>query len=87
MLRLTIIMTTCLIPSSELLINQCDPEVLQYQWICATLYITHQTELEDDHVPDRFTAKAGTCAHDRHVLQQLALNVHIKNSDLLDDGK
>ena len=25
---------------------------------------------------------AGTCAHDRHALQQLALNVHIKHSDL-----
>ena len=27
-------------------------------------------------------AKAGTCACDRRVLQQLALNVHIKHSDL-----
>ena len=27
-------------------------------------------------------AKAGTCAHDRHTLQQLALNVHIKHSRL-----
>ena len=27
-------------------------------------------------------AKAGTCAHDRHALQQLALDVHIKHSDL-----
>ena len=27
-------------------------------------------------------AKAGTCARDRHVLQQLALNVHVKHSDL-----
>ena len=26
--------------------------------------------------------KSGTCAHDRHVLQQLARNVHIKHSDL-----
>ena len=26
--------------------------------------------------------KAGTCAHDRHALQQLALNVHVKHSDL-----
>ena len=27
-------------------------------------------------------AKAGTCARDRRVLQQLALNVHVKHSDL-----
>ena len=27
-------------------------------------------------------AKAGTCARDRRALQQLALNVHFKNSDL-----
>ena len=27
-------------------------------------------------------AKAGTCAHDRCALQQLALNVHVKHSDL-----
>ena len=27
-------------------------------------------------------AKAGTCARDRRALQQLALNVHIKHSDL-----
>ena len=27
-------------------------------------------------------AKAGTCARDRHALQQLALNVHVKHSDL-----
>ena len=26
--------------------------------------------------------KAGTCAHNRRALQQLALNVHIKHSDL-----
>ena len=26
--------------------------------------------------------KVGTCARDRRVLQQLALNVHIKHSDL-----
>ena len=26
--------------------------------------------------------KAGTCAHDRRALQQLALNVHVKHSDL-----
>ena len=25
---------------------------------------------------------AGTCTHDRHALQQLALNVHVKHSDL-----
>ena len=28
-------------------------------------------------VPNR-----GTCAHDRRALQQLALNVHVKHSDL-----
>ena len=28
------------------------------------------------------TAKAGTCAHDRRALQQLALFVHVKHSDL-----
>ena len=27
-------------------------------------------------------AKTGTCARDRHALQQLALNVHAKHSDL-----
>ena len=27
-------------------------------------------------------AKAGTCARDRRSLQQLALNVHVKHSDL-----
>ena len=27
-------------------------------------------------------AKAGTCAHDRRALRQLALNVHVKHSDL-----
>ena len=27
-------------------------------------------------------AKAGICAHDRCALQQLALNVHVKHSDL-----
>ena len=27
-------------------------------------------------------AKAGTCARDRHALRQLALNVHVKHSDL-----
>ena len=27
-------------------------------------------------------AKAGTCARDRRVLQQIALNVHVKHSDL-----
>ena len=27
-------------------------------------------------------AKASTCAHDRRALQQLALNVHVKHSDL-----
>ena len=27
-------------------------------------------------------AKGGTCAHDRRALQQLALNVHVKHSDL-----
>ena len=27
-------------------------------------------------------AKAGSCAHDRCALQQLALNVHVKHSDL-----
>ena len=27
-------------------------------------------------------AKAGTCARDRRVLQQLALKVHVKHSDL-----
>ena len=26
--------------------------------------------------------KASTCAHDRCALQQLALNVHVKHSDL-----
>ena len=26
--------------------------------------------------------KAGTCARDRRALQQLALNVHVKHSDL-----
>ena len=26
--------------------------------------------------------KAGTCAHDRRALQQHALNVHVKHSDL-----
>ena len=26
--------------------------------------------------------KAGTCARDRRVLQQLVLNVHVKHSDL-----
>ena len=26
--------------------------------------------------------KASTCAHDRRALQQLALNVHVKQSDL-----
>ena len=26
--------------------------------------------------------KAGTCAHERRALQQLALNVHVKHSDL-----
>ena len=29
-------------------------------------------------------AKADTCARDRRVLQQLALNVHVKLSDLLE---
>ena len=28
--------------------------------------------------------KVGTCARDRHVLQQLALNVHVKHSDQID---
>ena len=28
------------------------------------------------------SAKAGTCARDRRALQQLALNVHVKHSDL-----
>ena len=28
-------------------------------------------------------AKVGTCARDRRALQQLALNVHVKHSDLL----
>ena len=28
------------------------------------------------------SAKAGICARDRHALQQLALNVHVKHSDL-----
>ena len=28
-------------------------------------------------------AKAGTCARDRHALQHLALNVHLKHSDLI----
>ena len=28
-------------------------------------------------------AKAGTCARDRRALQQLALNVHVKHSDLI----
>ena len=27
-------------------------------------------------------AKAGTCARDRRALQQIALNVHVKHSDL-----
>ena len=27
-------------------------------------------------------AKVGTCARDRRALQQLALNVHVKHSDL-----
>ena len=27
-------------------------------------------------------AKASTCAHDRHALQQLALNVHVKTLTL-----
>ena len=27
-------------------------------------------------------AKAGTCARDRRALQQLAMNVHVKHSDL-----
>ena len=30
----------------------------------------------------REPAKAGTCARDRRALQQLALNVHVKHSDL-----
>ena len=29
-----------------------------------------------------YLAKAGTCARDRHAIQQLALNVHAKHSDL-----
>ena len=29
-----------------------------------------------------YPTKAGICAHDRHLLQQLALNVHIKHSEL-----
>ena len=29
-----------------------------------------------------FPAKVGTCARDRRALQQLALNVHVKHSDL-----
>ena len=33
-------------------------------------------------VPDRGTGESGTCARDRHALQQLALNVHVKHSDL-----
>ena len=28
------------------------------------------------------SVKAGTCAHDKRVLQQLALDVHVKHSDL-----
>ena len=31
-------------------------------------------------------AKAGTCARDRRALQQHALNVYIKNSDLTLDS-
>ena len=33
-------------------------------------------------VPEGELVKAGTCAHDRRALQQLALNVHVKHSDL-----
>ena len=36
-------------------------------------FLLSQTELP---------AKVSTCARDRHALQQLALNVHIKHSDL-----
>ena len=36
-------------------------------------YILSRTEEPD---------KAGTCARDRRALQQLALNVHVKQSDL-----
>ena len=30
--------------------------------------------------------KVGTCAHDRRVIQELALNVHVKPSDLTWSG-
>ena len=33
-------------------------------------------------VPDRKSWEAGPCAGDRHAVQQLALNVHVKLSDL-----
>ena len=33
-------------------------------------------------VPDGQPVKSGTCAHDRRALQQPALNVHVKHSDL-----
>ena len=42
-------------------------------WI-STWYVCKPT---DDPVPDR-----GTCAHDRRALQQIAVNVHVKHSDL-----
>ena len=29
-----------------------------------------------------FNTEAGTCARDKHALQQLALNVHVKHSDI-----
>ena len=33
-------------------------------------------------VPHNLPMAKGACAHDRRVLQQLALNVHVKHSDL-----
>ena len=45
-----------------------------YIYVCvAIVFILSRTEEP---------TKAGTCARDRRALQQLALNVHVKHSDL-----
>ena len=45
-------------------------------------YISHQVGKLLNFLLTLFTAKAGTCARDRRAPQQLALNVHVKHSDL-----
>ena len=56
-----------------LLVFPCTRRCRRYPLLSPLIFLSRTEE----------PAKAGTCARDRRALQQLALNVHVKHSDLI----